>query len=111
MILLSQTERSVSAELAGRAPERAPYSPVLTAGCVLQLQDAFSRGLLKPGLNVVLEGPKKAVNDVVSGAPGRGYSAVGCASGSVVLRRPEFFSRERRSLCVAKTVTCPSIGG
>ncbi|KAF3819936.1 probable rRNA-processing protein EBP2 [Mirounga angustirostris] len=29
-----------------------------------ELQDAFSRGLLKPGLNVVLEGPKKAVNDV-----------------------------------------------
>lgn len=28
------------------------------------MQDAFSRGLLKPGLNVVLEGPKKAVNDV-----------------------------------------------
>ncbi|XP_006886679.1 PREDICTED: probable rRNA-processing protein EBP2 [Elephantulus edwardii] len=29
-----------------------------------ELQDAFSRGLLKPGLNVVLEGPKKATNDV-----------------------------------------------
>ncbi|XP_006153793.1 probable rRNA-processing protein EBP2 [Tupaia chinensis] len=29
-----------------------------------ELQDAFSRGLLKPGLNVVLEGPKKAANDV-----------------------------------------------
>lgn len=29
-----------------------------------ELQDAFSRGLLKPGLNVVLEGPKKTVNDV-----------------------------------------------
>ncbi|KAM5248672.1 putative rRNA-processing protein EBP2 [Ctenodactylus gundi] len=29
-----------------------------------ELQDAFSRGLLKPGLNVVLEGPKKAVNNV-----------------------------------------------
>eukprot|EP00069_Balaena_mysticetus_P014787 bmy_22395T0 len=29
-----------------------------------ELQEAFSRGLLKPGLNVVLEGPKKAVNDV-----------------------------------------------
>lgn len=29
-----------------------------------ELQDAFSQGLLKPGLNVVLEGPKKAVNDV-----------------------------------------------
>lgn len=29
-----------------------------------ELQDAFSRGLLKPGLNVVLERPKKAVNDV-----------------------------------------------
>ncbi|CAO2588728.1 Probable rRNA-processing protein EBP2, partial [Lemmus lemmus] len=29
-----------------------------------ELQDAFSRGLLKPGLNVVLEKPKKAVNDV-----------------------------------------------
>nr|XP_020031321.1 probable rRNA-processing protein EBP2 [Castor canadensis] len=29
-----------------------------------ELQDAFSRGLLKPGLNVVLEGRKKAVNDV-----------------------------------------------
>lgn len=29
-----------------------------------ELQDAFSRGLLKPGLNVVLEGPKKALNDV-----------------------------------------------
>ncbi|MCV4690733.1 hypothetical protein OFC38_31785, partial [Escherichia coli] len=28
-----------------------------------ELQDAFSRGLLKPGLNVVLEKPKKAVND------------------------------------------------
>lgn len=39
---------------------------MLTADCTLQLQDAFSRGLLKPGLNVVLEGPKKAVNDVVS---------------------------------------------
>lgn len=38
----------------------------LSAGLVLQLQAAFSRGLLKPGLNVVLEGPKKAVNDVVS---------------------------------------------
>ncbi|XP_004591725.2 probable rRNA-processing protein EBP2 [Ochotona princeps] len=29
-----------------------------------ELQDAFSRGLLKPGLNVVLQGPKKAVNNV-----------------------------------------------
>ncbi|KAM7099460.1 putative rRNA-processing protein EBP2 [Molossus nigricans] len=29
-----------------------------------ELQDAFSQGLLKPGLNVVLAGPKKAVNDV-----------------------------------------------
>lgn len=29
-----------------------------------ELQDAFSAGLLKPGLNVVLEGPKKAANDV-----------------------------------------------
>lgn len=29
-----------------------------------ELQDAFSQGLLKPGLNVVLEGPKKAVNNV-----------------------------------------------
>ncbi|XP_054994395.1 probable rRNA-processing protein EBP2 [Sorex araneus] len=29
-----------------------------------ELQDAFSLGMLKPGLNVVLEGPKKAVNDV-----------------------------------------------
>ncbi|XP_042526300.1 probable rRNA-processing protein EBP2 [Dipodomys spectabilis] len=29
-----------------------------------ELQDAFSRGLLKPGLNVMLEGPKKAVNNV-----------------------------------------------
>ncbi|XP_075411042.1 putative rRNA-processing protein EBP2 [Tenrec ecaudatus] len=29
-----------------------------------ELQEAFSRGLLKPGLNVVLEGPKKAANDV-----------------------------------------------
>ncbi|EQB77503.1 putative rRNA-processing protein EBP2 [Camelus ferus] len=29
-----------------------------------ELQEAFSRGLLKPGLNVVLEGSKKAVNDV-----------------------------------------------
>lgn len=28
-----------------------------------ELQDAFTRGLLKPGLNVVLEKPKKAVND------------------------------------------------
>lgn len=36
-------------------------------GCLAsdqELQDAFSRGLLKPGLNVVLEKPKKAVNDV-----------------------------------------------
>lgn len=29
-----------------------------------ELQDAFSRGLLKAGLNVVLEGPKRAVNNV-----------------------------------------------
>ncbi|XP_048207041.1 probable rRNA-processing protein EBP2 [Perognathus longimembris pacificus] len=29
-----------------------------------ELQNAFARGLLKPGLNVVLEGPKKAVNNV-----------------------------------------------
>ncbi|XP_036925518.1 probable rRNA-processing protein EBP2 [Sturnira hondurensis] len=29
-----------------------------------ELQDAFSRGLLKPGLNAVLEAPKRAVNDV-----------------------------------------------
>ncbi|KAM7339016.1 hypothetical protein ACRRTK_002500 [Alexandromys fortis] len=29
-----------------------------------ELQDAFSRGLLKPGLNVVLQKQKKAVNEV-----------------------------------------------
>ncbi|XP_028938034.1 probable rRNA-processing protein EBP2 [Ornithorhynchus anatinus] len=29
-----------------------------------ELQEAFSKGILKPGLNVVLEGPKKKVNNV-----------------------------------------------
>lgn len=30
-----------------------------------QLQEAFSKGLLKPGLNVPLLEPKKAINNVV----------------------------------------------
>ncbi|KAI4890309.1 hypothetical protein NFI96_017730, partial [Prochilodus magdalenae] len=29
----------------------------------IQLQEAFAKGLLKPGLNIPLEEPKKAVND------------------------------------------------
>lgn len=33
-----------------------------------QLQEAFSRGALKPGLNVVLEERPKRRNDAVSGA-------------------------------------------
>lgn len=37
-----------------------------------QLQEAFSRGALKPGLNVVLEERPKRRNDAVSGARGAG---------------------------------------
>lgn len=62
----------MSAERAGPGAGGGPRSPVPTADCAPQLQDAFSRGLLKPGLNVVLEGPKKAVNDVVSSGAGSG---------------------------------------
>lgn len=51
------------------------------------MQDAFSRGLLKAGLNVVLEKPKKAVNDVVSSREGRGPWN-GMCTGAVVLGRP-----------------------
>lgn len=56
--------------------EGRPSSPGTDADRALQLQDAFSRGLLKPGLNVVLEGPKKAVNDVVSSGAESGHWGV-----------------------------------
>lgn len=66
------TDREVSASrarVAGQVGRGTSSLPCTDADRALQLQDAFSRGLLKPGLNVVLEGPKKAVNNVVS----RGY--------------------------------------
>lgn len=34
--------------------------------CLAQLQEAFSKGLLKPGMNVLLNKPRKLVNSVVS---------------------------------------------
>lgn len=34
--------------------------------CLPQLQEAFAKGLLKPGMNVLLNKPKKLVNSVVS---------------------------------------------
>lgn len=51
------------------------------------MQDAFTRGLLKPGLNVVLEKPKKAVNDEVSSCEGPGPWN-GMCTGAVLLGRP-----------------------
>lgn len=66
---------------------------------------------MKLGFNVVFEGLKKVVNDVVSGVLGWGYLVVGCVLGFVVFRRFEFFFWERCSLCVVKIVICLSIGG
>lgn len=33
---------------------------------IIKLQEAFETGLLKPGMNVTLEEPKRAMNNVVS---------------------------------------------
>lgn len=80
------TDREVGVSRAGGLGAGEALTPlVLTADLVLQLQDAFSRGLLKPGLNVVLEGPKKAVNDVVSSGARSGVLGREISTGTVVL--------------------------
>lgn len=93
----------MSAELEGSVRE--VLTPlVLTADLVLQLQDAFSRGLLKPGLNVVLEGPKKAVNDVVSSGARSGVLGREISTRNGCAWVTQFLFQERRNLRIVKRV-------
>lgn len=83
--------------------KRGSYFSSTDCRCVLQLQDAFSRGLLKPGLNVVLEGPKKTVNDLVSAGAGQLVLGNGMRTRQCYAWRP-ILVPGRRNLCKAKRV-------
>ena len=93
------TDKEVGVSRAGRelGAGGGLIPPVLTADPALQLQDAFSRGLLKPGLNAVLEAPKKAVNDVVSSG-----ARSGARNGWAWVA--EFLSKEGRNMRIVKRV-------
>lgn len=102
------TDREVGvgrARAAGRGAR--PRSPGTDAHRAPQLQDAFSRGLLKPGLNVVLEGPKKAVNDVVSLGAGSGVLGREMSTRNRCAWVAECFSQDGRNLRVVKSVSSP----
>lgn len=53
-------------ELVGNYAMNVQWSYWLNALLIFQLQIAFSKGLLKPGLNLEVEAPKEAINNVVS---------------------------------------------
>lgn len=53
-------------ELVGNDAMNVQWSYWLNALLIFQLQIAFSKGLLKPGLNLEVEAPKEAINNVVS---------------------------------------------
>lgn len=57
-----------------------PVPAARTDRTLSQLQEAFAKGALKPGLNVVLEERPKRRNDTVSGNPGTGKSPARAAA-------------------------------